>query len=406
MVYTFIQYQKTFLTAIALQSQNVFAFCFLCFALVCLPKSGQAQQCSELLTDRQMTIRIDDCSAEAEICLSVFLENIASYDIAVNGVEYSKTLRACNYDTVIIYSYYALLGQGAAGPYRLSSWKVDDRSFSGQFRDAAALVDSMNRWNPTGHWLVNTATKNIVGGNSQNTYSSMVIEQLQLPGTFATLGFNEGLTALGTMISLPVGVNQVVLFERGRDCIDTLMVNVLCGTQLVNDTLQTKEKTPVVAKVLENDQNVEVETMNISQAPKNGVAQVNLDYSITYKPTDGFCGLDSFRYEICNASQQCFSAQAYVTVKCADILVHTGFSPNGDQYNEFFEVQGLQAYPNSSLMVFNVWGNLVYKSEGSYKNDWNGKWKGKDLPSGTYYYLIHLNDPSGTKYSGWLQIHR
>jgi gliding motility-associated-like protein len=364
-----------------------------------------AQDCAQLIQNAEMTVRVEDCGEKADICLPVFLENIANYSITVNGNAYTQTLRGCEYDTVIIYSYYALLGQGESGPYRLQSWVVDGTTFSGNFNNAYALVDSMNHWDPSGNWLINTVTKNIVGGYGDSQYSSMLVEQLQLPGTYATLGYNEGLTALGTSISLAVGENQVVMFEKNRGCSDTLLVTVTCMALPVNDTIQTKENVPVVIKVLNNDGAQELETMSISTMPMNGTAQVNLDYTITYSPKDGFCGEDEFAYEICN-NGQCATAKVFVTVKCGDVVVYNGFSPNGDDYNQYFEIQGLQSYPNSSLLVYNSWGNLVFKSDGPYKNNWDGKWKGKDLPTGTYFYVLDLNDAEKTKYSGWVQLHR
>ena len=83
--------------------------------------------------------------------------------------------------------------------------------------------------------------------------------------------------------------------------------------------------------------------------------------------------------------------------------VYTGFSPNGDGVNDVFYIEGLEAYPNAQLTVFNRWGNQVYRSD-SYKNDWTGLWEGKLLPDGTYFYV--LDDGEGNLLSGYVQIHR
>ncbi len=53
-------------------------------------------------------------------------------------------------------------------------------------------------------------------------------------------------------------------------------------------------------------------------------------------------------------------------------------------------------------MVFNRWGNKVLESK-NYRNDWNGWWFDKKLPTGTYFYLIDLGDGSDWL-SGYLQI--
>ncbi|MEQ9188790.1 MAG: gliding motility-associated C-terminal domain-containing protein [Cryomorphaceae bacterium] len=70
-----------------------------------------------------------------------------------------------------------------------------------------------------------------------------------------------------------------------------------------------------------------------------------------------------------------------------------GFSPNGDGVNDFFIIDRIENYPNASVQIFNRWGNLIFESPSGYTTPWNGTYKGKSLPVGTYYYVIDLNDP-------------
>jgi gliding motility-associated-like protein len=46
----------------------------------------------------------------------------------------------------------------------------------------------------------------------------------------------------------------------------------------------------------------------------------------------------------------------------------------------------------ADVRIFDRWGQLVYRSIG-YAQAWNGKRAGVDVPEGTYYYAIDLNDP-------------
>ena len=58
------------------------------------------------------------------------------------------------------------------------------------------------------------------------------------------------------------------------------------------------------------------------------------------------------------------------------------------------------------VQVFNRWGNLVFEQKGYTNADaWNGQWNGKDLPDGTYFYLIELGG-NAAGINGWLQILR
>jgi gliding motility-associated-like protein len=80
-----------------------------------------------------------------------------------------------------------------------------------------------------------------------------------------------------------------------------------------------------------------------------------------------------------------------------DIFIPTGFSPNHDGLNDYFVIQ--HPYNTSiNLEVSNRWGNVVYRSSGDYKNDWDGRGNqpgnvlGDPLPDGTYYYIVTATD--------------
>ena len=73
--------------------------------------------------------------------------------------------------------------------------------------------------------------------------------------------------------------------------------------------------------------------------------------------------------------------------------------------NDSFTIQGIDDMDNVNLCIYNRWGNQVYRNEGGkYNNDWYGTYNGKNLPEGTYYYIIDLGDKSIEPYTGYLQI--
>ncbi|MDB5157772.1 MAG: beta-propeller fold lactonase family protein [Mucilaginibacter sp.] len=73
------------------------------------------------------------------------------------------------------------------------------------------------------------------------------------------------------------------------------------------------------------------------------------------------------------------------------IIIPNIFTPNGDGANDKWYIQNLQYAPKCDVEIFNRYGLLLYHSSG-YINAWDGSFNGKPLPSGTYYYLINLND--------------
>lgn len=66
-------------------------------------------------------------------------------------------------------------------------------------------------------------------------------------------------------------------------------------------------------------------------------------------------------------------------------------TPNGDGKNDTFFIDGLGAYPENNLIIFNRWNNEVFNSQGNYKNNWTGE----GLNDGSYYYLLRIKDKSG-----------
>ena len=80
------------------------------------------------------------------------------------------------------------------------------------------------------------------------------------------------------------------------------------------------------------------------------------------------------------------------------------FTPNGDGVNDTWTIKNLDLYPNSVIEIYTSAGLLVYSSSGS-SNPWDGNYKGKPLPAGTYYYAI---DPRNQrkKIAGYITLLR
>jgi gliding motility-associated-like protein len=85
------------------------------------------------------------------------------------------------------------------------------------------------------------------------------------------------------------------------------------------------------------------------------------------------------------------TATDFVVVKILKLVkVPNVFSPNGDNIHDKWMIPNLADYPNATVEVFNRYGQQVFYSNG-YNTPWDGRFKGKDLPVGAYYYVIRLN---------------
>jgi gliding motility-associated-like protein len=85
-----------------------------------------------------------------------------------------------------------------------------------------------------------------------------------------------------------------------------------------------------------------------------------------------------------------------------DLSVPQVITPNGDGANDFLFIDGIEFYEENEMVIFNRWGDEVYKKR-PYQNEWNGKYQGIPLPSGTYYYVLKLT-PDATPIKDYVEI--
>jgi len=89
-------------------------------------------------------------------------------------------------------------------------------------------------------------------------------------------------------------------------------------------------------------------------------------------------------------------------------LIPTVITPNSDGLNDLFVIENLHLlYPDADVKIVNRWGNLVFESIG-YEEPWNGTMfnTGDELPLGTYFYHIKLNDGADGELKGPISIIR
>ena len=79
-------------------------------------------------------------------------------------------------------------------------------------------------------------------------------------------------------------------------------------------------------------------------------------------------------------------SNAVIVEKPYALYSPNAFSPDGDGINDFFRISG-QGMIDFQIEIFNRWGQMVYKSI-DLSNGWDGTFKGKNLPTGTYVYKI------------------
>ena len=165
------------------------------------------------------------------------------------------------------------------------------------------------------------------------------------------------------------------------------------------DYVRTSWVDSIHIHVLNNDydskNDIDKGSLFVLRKPSYGTTRVISDGTIVYSPNTRKAVADHFIYQICDSANVCDTAMVTVDIYDGPVWVPEAISVNGDGRNEVFVIRGLENYRNSSLTIYTRSGQMVYKSL-DYNNDWSGKAlhstlrDGTMLPTGTYYYVLHL----------------
>ena len=244
-----------------------------------------------------------------------------------------------------------------------------------------------------------------------------ITDFLQPPQSVIPCGTNTG-------VELDTGLHLLQIRNLQNTCIYNVRVLIQCPmdtiitqpdtTYAVPDAVYTQRGVPVSIPLLDNDIIIGtagnlagLAALELLNVPADGQYTYQASTGIlTYSPEENQCAPASFTYQLTDTLGRQSETTVTVTVICDKILVFNGISPNGDNLNDEWHLPGIEQYPLNEVRVFNRWGQMVFEHIGySNATGWDGRWNGRDLPDGTYYYTIDLKDGSKVL-SGFLQIQR
>ena len=206
------------------------------------------------------------------------------------------------------------------------------------------------------------------------------------------------------------------------NCITAYQIITVLPTNSPNittasDDYNTSNSDAVSGNVLDNDVDPEGNTQSVTPQtttiPGKGTLVLNVDGSYVFTPEAGFTGPVNFPYTVCDngSTTACAKGTLYILVKPgSDLVLPNYFSPNSDGGNDAWILPpSLYAkYPNLKAIIYNRWGNIVWRSVGAYRNEFAGThWTTElPLPDGVYYYLLELEDEFKKTMSGFVEIMR
>mgnify|MGYP003529237266 FL=1 len=72
------------------------------------------------------------------------------------------------------------------------------------------------------------------------------------------------------------------------------------------------------------------------------------------------------------------------------------FTPNGDGYNDTWNISTLGNQPNAKISIFDRYGKLIQQIRPSGAG-WNGSYNGKNLPSTDYWFVVNYAESGEEK---------
>ena len=212
--------------------------------------------------------------------------------------------------------------------------------------------------------------------------STITLNVQEKPGLFYT--WDDGSIETDKVVSPTLPINNYILTVVDPNCLNPYQVEAIVRVTYVENDIESDASTvqgnnPVIK--IGDEINLQSQNTFDAYTWSNGSTSNNISvqpsasswYSLTVD-SSGCLGVDSI----------------YVVL---GVIPYDAITPNGDLMNDTWEILDIENYPQAFVKVFNRWGEIVHETSGggSYKA-WDGTYESEQLPVGTYYYVIDLNN--------------
>lgn len=79
-------------------------------------------------------------------------------------------------------------------------------------------------------------------------------------------------------------------------------------------------------------------------------------------------------------------------------------TPNGDGYNDYWQIKDMHKYPKASIFIYDRYGKLIKKLD-PQEIGWDGTYNNENLPSDDYWFTLNL-DKDGKTFKGHFSLKR
>lgn len=222
--------------------------------------------------------------------------------------------------------------------------------------------------------------------------SSFTFEVLGANGTPTWETSSDGIS--WTTNSAATGNTYTILSAQTTEYNQVIVTNGVCPPDTSNSAVITINPLPTVS-ALSDTTITEGDSVTIVGfggvvgiwLPNTTISDNTVQNPIVFPITTTY-----YSYNVIGTNGCIASDSVLITVKPPTTLdIKNVITANGDTYNDYWIIEGVENYPNTEVHVFNIYGNEVF-SDPDYSNDWAATYKGKQLPNGTYFYVVRLEE--------------
>ena len=179
--------------------------------------------------------------------------------------------------------------------------------------------------------------------------------------------------ASNVFVDVPAGVDHYIDVRHTNGCIQR------------TEFFEIPDFDPLVLVLEEGEINQIVAITSGGSAPYeytlNGESFGNSNTFVIY---------ESGTYTVIVTDSSGCTATASIEMEYVDVCITNYFTPNGDGVLDGWGPGCTEQYPNLTFDIYDRYGRAVATLRQGEK--WDGKYKGNELPTGDYWYVVKLND--------------
>lgn len=149
---------------------------------------------------------------------------------------------------------------------------------------------------------------------------------------------------------------------------------------------------PIILNVQSNGNDITVTTANV------GNFVYSLD-GVYYQSLHTFFDVPGGQYTIYVKQIECDEA---VTIQYLHFFIPKYFTPNGDDFNDTYDLKGIDYFLSWEVSIFDRYGKLLYSAE-NREVSWDGMYLNSPLPTSDYWYVIIIE---GQEFRGHFTLKR